>query len=129
MTVGEKLFKGMLTETNSVLVANGYPAGMSYAVLGRVSLNKDHKAQLSVQYAGVQVLTVDYPIRGYTKEVDIVTEVAKAEEHLFRKGLEVCGAVGLVSLAIGAVTGAAAMKRVIPVSYPDGDFITPFSDN
>lgn len=129
MTTEEKLFKGMLVETDSMIVANGFPAGIAYAVFGRMSGNKEHKAQLVVQYAGVTVLTVDYPIRGYTKEVDIVTEVHKAEEHLFRKGLEVCGASGLISMAIGSIAGRAPMNRVIPVNYPDGDFQVPFSVN
>lgn len=129
MNEEEKLFKEMLVESDTLLEANTFPRGISYGVIGRMNAQNEHKAQLFVKYCGVVILTIDYPIRGYSKEVDIVNEIKQAETHLFRRGLIIAGGVGLMSLAVGSMAGRPPLRRLIPVNYPDNDRRVPFSDN
>jgi len=129
MTVEESLFKEILTETAEVLGRDGFPNKVDYLVVGRMNTNRDHKAQLLVMYGGTEVLSIDFPIRGYSKQVDVIKETHLAEKHLFKKALVVLGANGLVPLILATMTGRPAMRRKIPVGFPDGDHIVPFSDN
>jgi hypothetical protein len=130
MTDEEYFFKTMVNETQIRLAKESEAsAAVDWVVIGRMSDNKKHNAQLKISYGGLPVLIINYPIRGYEREVDIVAEVNRAECKLFADAVAVCGARGLMTLIHLACIGNGPLTREIPVMYNDGSTAFPFSEN
>lgn len=129
MILEEKMLIAILNEANKALVIEGVPRGLVYFVAGRQSSNQMHKAQLMIAHSGLPVLIIDFPLLGFSREVDLVHEIMLAEKHLLRKAVEVLGAYGAVRLAVTALATKKPMVRTIPVERSDGNTYIPFSDN
>jgi hypothetical protein len=130
MTIEEAFFKTIVGETERrIEKETAATTKIIWGVYGRLGDNHKHNASLKVTYGGLTVLVVNYPISGYTKEVDIVTEVNRAEGKLFADAIGVCGARGLMTMIHGACMGKTHLIREIPVMFEDGTTAFPFSEN
>ncbi len=133
MTSGERVFRYIINDTQAMINRNTEASvDIEYLIIGKISAERKHYAQLKISYGKLTVLTINYPLRGYEREVDIVSEINYGEGHLFEEGIAVCGVNGLLRLIQSVCEGNPPFEHTMTVSYGDGSTSFPFmkpSDN